>query len=88
MVDKLNTKFNPLKAGDTRALMFPSAARSSVYDTKREIKEYQEVKARRQFIKRRVKLVKSGWRNGIVGVEMPNEEGNGEQSQLYKSNYD
>jgi len=53
----------------------PSQRRAEVAQTKTEMKQYQELKNQRQFIKRRSKLIKSGWRNGIVGIEMPNEEG-------------
>lgn len=65
--------------------MFPQARREEVNAIKNQIKEYQDAKERKFFIKRRVKLIKNGWRNGIVGVEMPNEEST-DQSIFYKSN--
>ena len=80
MIDKLNYKFNPTIEKSSNELVFPSTRRSENYDTKKEIKEYQEIKEKRQSIKRRIKLVKNAWRNGIVGVEMPNEEGGSEES--------
>ena len=52
---------------------------------KKQIKQYQDLKEKRFYIKRRVKLIKNNWRNGIVGVEMPNEQSD-EQSVFYQSN--
>lgn len=57
----------------TQHLVQPMERRSEVNSMKSQIKEYQQLKERRSQIKRRAKLIKTGWRNGIVGVEMPNE---------------
>jgi len=38
-------------------------------DTKQAMVEYQESKEKKMFIKRRTKLIRSQWRNGITGVE-------------------
>lgn len=44
---------------------------------------YAEIKKQKSQIKRRAKLIKTGWRNGICGVEMPD---NDKSSVLYESN--
>ena len=70
------------------SLVFPSALRGEVQKIKTDLKQYYEAKQKRHFIKRRARLVKNAWRNGIVGVELPNEQGASEISQLYQSNQD
>jgi cell division protein FtsB len=63
-------------------LVSPGMRRNEVNQIKTQIKEYQDLKERRSQIKRRVKLIKTGWRNGIVGVELPNES---QESVFYQS---
>ena len=47
------------------------------------MEDYAEIKKQKSFIKRRAKLIKTGWRNGVCGVEMPD---NDKSSVLYESN--
>ena len=61
----------------------PSQRRDEVQKAKQQMMAYQELKQQKQFIKRRAKLIKAGWRNGICGVEMPDDN---EDSVIYQSN--
>jgi hypothetical protein len=36
--------------------------------------EYKEIKQQKSQLKRRMKIIKSNWRNGVVGVEGPEDE--------------
>ena len=47
----------------------PIERRKEVAEAKQVMAAYKEQKDKRMFIKRRAKLIKSQWRNGIVGVE-------------------
>jgi hypothetical protein len=52
----------------------PSEHRRAVFDAKNLRKDYSEVKNQKVFLKKRMKLIQSGWRNGVVGVEGPQDQ--------------
>ena len=54
---------------NSHAIKMPSMRREEVADSKRAMLEYQEQKEQKMFIKRRTKLIRNHWRNGIAGVE-------------------
>ena len=54
---------------NSNAIKMPSMRREEVADSKRAMLEYQEQKEQKMFIKRRTKLIRNHWRNGIAGVE-------------------
>lgn len=56
----------------------PIERRKEVVEAKKAMAAYKEQKDKRMFIKRRTKLIKSQWRNGIVGIE----DTQGEQEQV------
>ena len=69
----------------TRRLTSPAERRDEIVVAKSQIRDYQQAKANKAFLKRRGKLIKSGWRNGIVGMESPDDA---EGSLLFQSNRD
>ena len=56
----------------------PIERRKEVAEAKKVMVAYKEQKDKRMFIKRRTKLIKSQWRNGIVGIE----DTQGEEEQV------
>ncbi|CDW82218.1 UNKNOWN [Stylonychia lemnae] len=56
-------------------LKYPSQRRQEIYEAKEAFKNYQEIKSQKIFIKKRNRLIQNGWRNGIVGVEVPGDQG-------------
>eukprot|EP00347_Sterkiella_histriomuscorum_P012829 403367067 len=56
-------------------LKFPSQRRSDIQQAKDTLREYQEIKSQKIFIKKRNRLIQSQWRDGIVGVEVPGDKG-------------
>ena len=52
-------------------MMMPSQRRKDVVEAQKQIAEYRENREQKNFIKRRAKLIRSHWRNGITGVESP-----------------
>ena len=69
----------------TRRLTSPAERRDEIVVAKSQMREYQQAKSNKSFLKRRAKLIKSGWRNGIVGMESPDDA---EGSLLFQSNRD
>ena len=61
----------------------PEDRRAENRNARTAMEDYAEIKKHKSFIKRRAKLIKTGWRNGICGVEMPD---NDSSSVLYESN--
>ena len=49
----------------------PSQRRKDIFDAKEAMVQLREEKEKKMFIKRRQKLIRSQWRNGIAGVENP-----------------
>ena len=49
------------------------------------MKEYVQQKEKKMFIKRRTKLIRNHWRNGIAGVEDVQECGQGTESKVLAS---
>ena len=47
----------------------PSQRRKDLLEVKRQLVEYKQSKEQKSFIKRRTKLIRNSWRNGITGVE-------------------
>ena len=47
----------------------PSQRRKDLLDAKRRLLTFRDVKEHKGFIKRRTKLIRSNWRNGITGHE-------------------
>ena len=51
----------------------PSERRAQVQQAKAFREEFAKLKKEKHFLKRRMRLVKQGWRNGVVGVEGIND---------------
>ena len=51
----------------------PSQRRKDLLEVKRQLVEYKQSKEQKSFIKRRTKLIRNSWRNGITGVEQVQE---------------
>ena len=49
--------------------MMPSQRRKDLLEVKQQLNEYRESKEQKSFLKRRAKLIRNHWRNGIAGVE-------------------
>lgn len=47
----------------------PSDRRTEVKQINLDMKQYRENKETKMFIKRRAKLIRNQWRNGITGIE-------------------
>ena len=47
----------------------PSERRHEIAQMKTQMGKYQENKEKKMFIKRRAKLIRNHWRNGIAGIE-------------------
>ena len=62
----------------------PSARRKELQDAKKQMELYREQKEKKMFIKRRTKLIRSHWRNGITGVE--NALDTGEEDRILVPN--
>ena len=54
----------------------PKDRRKEVAEQKKNITEYADQKEKRMFIKRRAKLLRTHWRNGIAGLTNPADEDN------------
>ena len=54
----------------------PKDRRKEVAEQKKNIAEYADQKEKRMFIKRRAKLLRTHWRNGIAGLTNPADEDN------------
>jgi hypothetical protein len=59
----------------------PKARREEVRRHKEMRREFTQVKKQKMALKRRMKLIQQGWRNGIVGVEGPDDQAELEISQ-------
>ena len=55
---------------------------------KNNLAMYADIKQKKQFIKRRAKLIKTAWKNGIVGVELPNEKLDVETNDFFTNTRD
>ena len=40
-----------------------------MHEDKKQLIDFREIKQQKSFIKRRTKLIRSHWRNGIAGLE-------------------
>ena len=49
---------------------------------KQALSTFQEMKSQKIFIKKRNRLIQNGWRDGILGVEMPGDK----NSYFYSAN--
>lgn len=54
---------------DNAHLRSPSQARAEIKQIAEELKEYRKFKQEHQFLGRRDRLLREGWRHGIVGVD-------------------
>lgn len=57
------------------ALSDPSIKRQELRTTKEALATYQEMKSQKIFIKKRNRIIQNGWRDGILGVDMPGDQG-------------
>ena len=60
----------------------PSQRRQEATQAKNQMAEYKQQKEMKMFIKRRTKLIRNHWRNGITGVENANDAYTGENRVL------
>jgi hypothetical protein len=59
----------------------PSEKRKEINQMKLAVKEFKDTKTQLKFIKKRNRIIQNGYREGIVGVEMPGDRG----SQFYSA---
>ena len=55
-------------------ISMPSKRVSEVREAKKLKDEYHLVKQQKTLLKRRMKLIQTCWRNGVVGVEGPQDQ--------------
>ena len=53
----------------------PSEKRQELKQVKDALSTFQEMKSQKIFIMKRNRIIKNGWRDGILGVEMPGDSG-------------
>lgn len=41
---------------------------------KEAVQAFQEIKSQKIFIKKRNRIIQNGWRDGILGVELPGDD--------------
>ena len=63
-------------------IKFPSQRRQEIQQMKQALSTFQEMKSQKIFIKKRNRLIQNGWRDGILGVEMPGDK----NSYFYSAN--
>ena len=54
-------------------ICMPSQRREEVNQTKLTMKQFKENKEQKMFLKRKAKLIRNQWRNGIAGIENASE---------------
>lgn len=73
-----------LVGSDDGLLKSPAQRKQELEQAKTKVKEFQEFRANYQQVNRRNRMVNSAWRNGIAGVENP-EDQNSDFYQARKS---
>jgi hypothetical protein len=81
--DKLNNDPTTLK-DSTGALKSPKERRQELEEIKQRLSSYNETKQKQMFIGKRERLIKGGWRHGIVGVENAGLIGDEQQSVFFQ----
>lgn len=56
------------------SLRGPKEARAEVQEIAKQLKEYQEFKKTHGLITKRDRIMRTGWRHGVVGVDDADEE--------------
>ena len=75
LLDSLSARVKPPSHGSKSVatkisgLMMPIERRNEVKQMNQAMNQYRENKETKMFIKRRAKLIRSHWRNGITGIE-------------------
>ncbi|CDW71374.1 UNKNOWN [Stylonychia lemnae] len=92
--EKLNQSVQYLKSAqdqltkreeeNTSALRSPKQRRDELQQIKQNLEIYSEFKQQQMFVGKRERLLKNGWRHGIVGVENSGTVGDQSQSVFYK----
>ena len=72
------SKFTSQALDPDSAVCFPAERRLEVEVVKKAMQDYKEKKQERAFITKRNRQIKSGWKDGILGVEQP-----GDRSYFY-----
>jgi hypothetical protein len=66
--------------GAQESLSSPAKKREELQRMKEAMQTYQDMKSQKIFIKKRNRLMQNGWRDGVLGVEIP---GDAETSYFY-----
>ena len=54
-------------------ITMPQERREEVKEARTLCDDYKSVKAQKKDVKRRLRHIREGWRNGVVGVEGPED---------------
>eukprot|EP00826_Nyctotherus_ovalis_P036347 TRINITY_DN3213_c0_g2_i1.p1 TRINITY_DN3213_c0_g2~~TRINITY_DN3213_c0_g2_i1.p1 ORF type:complete len:258 (+),score=71.06 TRINITY_DN3213_c0_g2_i1:55-828(+) len=71
-VAKLKDKYSPAKlllSQEDTGMKSPKERRREIEEVKKHMQSYAEFKRAKELAERRSKQVRSGWRNGVVGVD-------------------
>jgi hypothetical protein len=49
--------------------------RQELQEVKEALHTFQDIKSQKIFIKKRNRIFQNGWRDGILGVDMPGDQG-------------
>ena len=68
--DTLFDQVKPLAdGGPSSMLRTPRAARAELQNLKDQFKQVQEYKTQARFLGKRDRIMRTGWRHGVVGVD-------------------
>lgn len=66
----LYTNYNDLNAIKTKSLLSsPGAKRNEIKIAKEKLEEFAHFKEKHKFLGRRERVIKTGWRHGITGLD-------------------